>query len=242
MATAAPDKATAITATVGESQADAAYRLLRNWVTTCRLKPGASVHLGDILKQTNLGRTPAREAFLRLEKDGLIETMPRSGYRIKPLTHETISDFFTVWKKIAPLIFRLASERMTEDDLKALRVLIAPLDSPSLTPAEHCKVRSDLFRAMTDRIGNAYLTRTCNQLKAEMERIFFLFFTYNADEEWLESVDLVIEILTDADKARIERRVERYIRLAERAIVESLREMPVAAVRVPRAKSATAKT
>ena len=205
-----------------ESQSDAAYRLLRTWITTCRLEPGSTVHLSAILKETGFGRTPAREAFLRLEKDGLIETMPRSGYRIKPMTRKTITDFFTVWKVIAKLVFRLAAERMTAEDLAALRVVIAPLDQPSLTPTEHCKVRSDLFRVMTDRIDNAYLTRSCEQLQAEMQRIFFVFFTNNTSSDCVDSVDRVIWLLDHEDKTAIDRRVEFFIEIAQREILATL--------------------
>lgn len=83
----------------GEGQANAAYRLLRRWITSCHLPPSAVAYLGDVQVQTGFGRAPACEVSLRLEKDGLTETMPCSGYRIKPMTPGSISCSFPSGRK-----------------------------------------------------------------------------------------------------------------------------------------------
>ena len=63
-----------------------------------------------------------------------------------------------------------------------MRVLVAPLDRPYLTPAKHCQARTVLFHALTTHIDNPYPTRACDQLRGELERISFWFFSNNAEE------------------------------------------------------------
>lgn len=59
--------------------ADVAYDAIESLISTVQLEPGSPVVEADIAELTGLGRTPVREALLRMVSIGLIVQQPRRG-------------------------------------------------------------------------------------------------------------------------------------------------------------------
>jgi DNA-binding GntR family transcriptional regulator len=65
--------------------ADVAYDAIETLICTLRLAPGSPVVEGDLVEQTQLGRTPVREALLRMVSIGLITQQPRRGLLVSAI-------------------------------------------------------------------------------------------------------------------------------------------------------------
>jgi DNA-binding GntR family transcriptional regulator len=73
------------------TQTDQAFRLLEEKIVTGELAPGSFLTEKEICALVGFGRTPVREAILRLGYGLLLQVMPRRGIRIAPVEyHETI--------------------------------------------------------------------------------------------------------------------------------------------------------
>ena len=59
--------------------ADVAYDAIETMISTLQLRPGTPVVEAEIAESTGLGRTPVREALLRMVSIGLIAQQPRRG-------------------------------------------------------------------------------------------------------------------------------------------------------------------
>ncbi len=59
--------------------ADIAYDAIENMIVTLQLKPGMPIVESDLIELTGLGRTPLREALMRMSSNGLIIQLPRRG-------------------------------------------------------------------------------------------------------------------------------------------------------------------
>jgi DNA-binding GntR family transcriptional regulator len=59
--------------------ADIAYDAIESLIVTLQLEPGTPVVEAEIAERTGLGRTPVREALLRMTSVGLIDQQPRRG-------------------------------------------------------------------------------------------------------------------------------------------------------------------
>lgn len=55
------------------------YRILRDEIITLRVAPGQLVSEKEIADVLKASKTPVREALIRLENDGLVEIVPKSG-------------------------------------------------------------------------------------------------------------------------------------------------------------------
>jgi DNA-binding GntR family transcriptional regulator len=65
--------------------ADVAYETLENLISTLQLQPGSQVVEAELVERTQLGRTPLREALLRMVSSGLIVQQPRRGLLISAI-------------------------------------------------------------------------------------------------------------------------------------------------------------
>jgi DNA-binding GntR family transcriptional regulator len=66
--------------------ADEAYLELKRRILTIELEPGAQFREADIANTLGFGKTPVREALLRLNLEGLVRVQSRSGYSVAPVT------------------------------------------------------------------------------------------------------------------------------------------------------------
>ena len=62
--------------------ADVAYEAIENMISTLQLAPGSPVVEADLVERTQLGRTPVREALLRMVSIGLVQQQPRRGLTV----------------------------------------------------------------------------------------------------------------------------------------------------------------
>ena len=65
---------------------DDVHERMRAEILTCTLKPGSLVQENDLALRYGVSKSPVRDAFLRLSQQGLVEVLPRKGYRIKPIS------------------------------------------------------------------------------------------------------------------------------------------------------------
>ncbi|MCI8855716.1 MAG: GntR family transcriptional regulator [Clostridiaceae bacterium] len=61
----------------GESNQDKIYLQLRGEMMTLALKPGEVLRAQELAEHLGVSRTPVREAFIRLQRDGLVNILPQ---------------------------------------------------------------------------------------------------------------------------------------------------------------------
>ena len=86
-------------------------------VLTGKLKGGDQL-LEDRLKdEFGISRTPLREAFRVLEKEGLVEILPRKGTFVRRISRQDIEENFPVRAILEGLAARLAYANFTDQDI-----------------------------------------------------------------------------------------------------------------------------
>ncbi len=99
---------------------DQIAKVLREDILTGRLKGGEQL-LEDRLKEKfGVSRTPLREAFRVLEKEGLIEILPRKGSFVRGISRQDIEENFPVRAILEGLAARLAYPNFTQQDIKEM--------------------------------------------------------------------------------------------------------------------------
>ena len=100
-----------------------AYEQLEELIVTMELKPGALVTEQELAQLTGLGRTPVREAVLRLATEHLLEVMPRRGLRIAPIDIRKQLRLVETRRVLETLVASTAAERANRQDRTAFRAL-----------------------------------------------------------------------------------------------------------------------
>ena len=70
------------------------YAELRADVISCRLAPGTEIREAELAARFDLSKSPVRDALMRLEREGLVITLPRQGYRVAPVSLIDVLDMF----------------------------------------------------------------------------------------------------------------------------------------------------
>lgn len=98
-----------------------AYELLKQRIIMCAYRPGEALSEAQVSASLGLGRTPVRQAFDRLMRDGLVEVLPRKGIIVRPITQDEVRDMVEVRLLNEGHCARLAAERADAATLAALK-------------------------------------------------------------------------------------------------------------------------
>lgn len=98
---------------VKQRAADLAYDAIEGLISTLRLEPGSPVVEAELVALTALGRTPVREALLRMVATGLIEQQPRRGLIVSNIDLADHLDVIQTRRVLERLIAACAARRAT---------------------------------------------------------------------------------------------------------------------------------
>lgn len=90
------------------SLVERAYQAIKRRIMDNAYPPGLQVLEQELALQLGMSRTPVREALIRLEREGLVEIVPRRGMRVVPIS---LSDMREIYEVITCLEAR-AAERL----------------------------------------------------------------------------------------------------------------------------------
>jgi DNA-binding GntR family transcriptional regulator len=97
-----------------------AYDTIENLIVTLQLQPGAPIIESELIELTGLGRTPLREALMRMSSNGLIQQLPRRGLIVCDIAaaeHMTVLETRRVLER---LIATSAARRATPPGRRAI--------------------------------------------------------------------------------------------------------------------------
>jgi DNA-binding GntR family transcriptional regulator len=73
---------------------EAVYQRLKMDIFEFRLMPGARFSENEIAARAHVSRTPVREALLRLEREGFVEVLAKSGWRVRDLDFDRFEQLY----------------------------------------------------------------------------------------------------------------------------------------------------
>ncbi len=94
---------------------------LRQSILTSKIAPGERLYEERLAANIGSSRTPIREALHVLEREGLVESIPRVGYIVKTLNREEFDEIVEIRKAIECLAAVWASDRLGGPILGSLK-------------------------------------------------------------------------------------------------------------------------
>ena len=116
--------------------ADIAYDTIENLIVTLQLQPGAPIVESELMELTGLGRTPLREALMRMSSNGLIVQLPRRGLIISDIAASDHMTLLETRRVLERLIAASAARRATPP----MRQAILASGNEMLDCAQHGKL------------------------------------------------------------------------------------------------------
>lgn len=194
-----------------ESMSVKAYRAIKDMILRGELKQGELVSEGDLLERLEMGRTPVREAILRLARDRLITVHPRKGIEITPVSLKTVRDIFEIRAILEPAAIVHAISKIDRRRLAEIRARFAERAELE-TPIPHdvsvglAELDDRFHMELVETMGNQYATGLMRSFMdnltiirsavTEMDAARFR----ESNDEHMRIIDAILE--GDADLAR----------------------------------------
>jgi DNA-binding GntR family transcriptional regulator len=160
---------------------EVAYRRLRADIIACRLPPGQRLTERSLATRTGFGISSIRDALTRLAHDGLVRTVPRKGYQVKPLTIKVVDDLFLFWGTVGPELVRFGIQGATAAELRQAAAGFSELSrlAGEGGPTRELVMRgvgiaSRSFGILAAATRNEYFISTFTRVDGEISRVWTL--------------------------------------------------------------------
>ncbi|TFY97449.1 GntR family transcriptional regulator [Ramlibacter rhizophilus] len=107
-----------------ESLAQQAWHTIRRAIRDGKLARGQFFSETTLAESLGVSRTPVREALLNLFRDGVVEIVPKRGYRLVELDDEAISEIRLLRVALEQLVVARLCETATPADIRELRTIL----------------------------------------------------------------------------------------------------------------------
>jgi DNA-binding GntR family transcriptional regulator len=213
------------------SAADRAYVHTKERILDGEYAQGRLIGEGEVSEAVGVSRTPVREAFLRLEAEGMLHLYPKRGALVVPISAADVEDVM----ETRLLLERFAIARVIELDLDLsdrLAAAIAAQEGHAAAGDAVAFVDADrefhhIFVAAT---GNAIILRTHDSLRDQQNRMGLAALSAGAErmERILQQHNAIVAAVGKGDVdeagALIERHLDETLRLLRRASSPNLGE------------------
>ena len=104
-----------------EDLSEKVYKALKEMILTSELVPGTKLVQEELSERLGVSRTPLLAAFSKLEKELLIELIPRHGAYVRKCELSELYHFADIRLRLEPLGAREAAQEIDEAGIESLR-------------------------------------------------------------------------------------------------------------------------
>jgi DNA-binding GntR family transcriptional regulator len=148
---------------VKSSLVDQAHAAIRERILDNAYPPGHRALESELAQALGISRTPVREALIRLQKEGLVEVVPRHGMRVLPMSPADLAEMYVVLSALESAAAEaVAARRPSDDELKPLVQATRDMDRALKADDLDAWAAADerFHRTLVDLAGNRMLQAT----------------------------------------------------------------------------------
>jgi DNA-binding GntR family transcriptional regulator len=150
------------------------HALLRERIVKGDLLPGNRLQDVHLAAELGVSRTPVREALLRLERDGLVESDPNRGFFVAPLNRKEVAEIY-------PMVWTLeclalgSSRPATRPQIQALREINAGMAAVTDDPLRCQELDLRWHQTLLESCANERLKELLASLKQIVRRYEYVY-------------------------------------------------------------------
>jgi DNA-binding GntR family transcriptional regulator len=211
------------------SLSERAYEQIRRYIVTLKLPPGGIVDESRLQAELRLGRTPIREALLRLSQEKLVTIVPRRGIFVTDIMITDLQRLFEVRLELETLAARLAARRGSDEHWQRMQtVLNRWVDRVEKVDNQHLMAVDELCHLIIyEATDNKFLQDTLYINYALSLRLWYFFLGRIDDmQEALKEHQRLLEALRLQDEDLSAELMEEHIRNFEEEVQSVMRGTP----------------
>jgi len=153
------------------SAVDLVHHRLAARIKGAELEPGAHLPAEAVAREYGVSRTPVREAFRRLEAEGLVSVVPHVGARVTRVPLAEIDELFEIRGALEVLAVQRAAERANPAVARQLRRQLERCESVPPGDVEGAASENEHLHAlMYEAAGSPQLVRLIESLGSKLHR------------------------------------------------------------------------
>jgi DNA-binding GntR family transcriptional regulator len=188
-----------------------------------RYRPGQRIREAEVAAWLGVSRTPVREAFRRLQSDGLLRLTPWRGAVVAELDRGQVIELYAMRRTLESAAAALAAEHASDAEIAALFEILKRDDVPGLNIKQRIRINRLFHQALYRSAHNRYLLQSLNGLSDSLALLKST--TYEVpgrpDTARLEHLKIA-EAIRSRDPDAAERATRSHIDKAEIARLELL--------------------
>ncbi|MDA0240232.1 MAG: GntR family transcriptional regulator [Proteobacteria bacterium] len=205
------------------------YRQIRADILACDLMPGSHIHENVLAERYEVSKSPVRDALLKLEEQGLVDVIPRKGYRVRPVSANDAKELYEMRLLLERACVRGAIESASDETLKALDRFRGDDDSKTL--ADWVGYNREFHGAIAAAAGNARLAKATEDVLDQFDRLTFMgvasFMIGGYSETFDDEHCAIIDAIQARDKGRASSLAAAHIKSARRRVLAALENPPI---------------
>lgn len=157
--------------------AQRAYKELEEQIVTLQIPPSTFISEMGLSKNLGIGRTPIREALLRLAYEGLVVIIPRRGIFVTDINVDEHFRMLEFRRDMERLAVRLACSRITDQECSALREIAAEIETTGRNndAAQFIRVDQRMDWLIYEAARNKFVTKALRSMSSLNRRFWFRF-------------------------------------------------------------------
>jgi GntR family transcriptional regulator, rspAB operon transcriptional repressor len=197
------------------------YDVIRNDILNGRIPPGERLVENRLAEEIHTSRTPVREALHMLEREGLLESIPRVGYRVKQIHWDEVEEICEIRAVNETLAARWAMARITDQELHALEENLALSEQKvnAGNPQAFVELDAEFHEILARASGSGRLLELCQLLRRHMLR--YRVESLLLPETALKAVDghsRILDCMRRKDRKGIEAAIRDHLEYAKKDI------------------------
>jgi DNA-binding GntR family transcriptional regulator len=147
------------------------------------LKPGSQINESDLEKRLSIGRTPLREAVLRLVNERLITSVPGPGFFICEVTLENVRALFEAAMILELGVMTLALRRISQRDITQMEEINRSLQS-AMSKRKSLQItllNSQFHQIIHQASRNDFLIASLDNYESQYRRLAYFCFSKIAE-------------------------------------------------------------
>jgi GntR family transcriptional regulator, rspAB operon transcriptional repressor len=182
---------------------DTIFKDIKLEVLSCGLRPGAHIQEQQLVERYQVSKSPIRDALLRLEAEGLVEILPRKGYRIRPIS---ISDAEEIYDMRQMLERECIARLIEKHDERAMQILNSFRKGPSSPDlVSWIEYNRAFHTSLAENCGSRRLAGMARVIIEHSQRLTCVSVTENAAlrlDDFVAEHDALIEAIQAQDRRR----------------------------------------
>ena len=209
------------------SLGEQAYRALRSKIVRLEFAPGEVLREDELQESLSIGRTPIREALLRLQREHFVTVIPRRGMFVSGIEVDELSLLFETRAVLEPYAARLAAARGSGEQWDSMEAALAQSTLPNLDHADRLALDRRCHEIIWEASGNRFLWDTLDMLYAQSDRLWHLYLSDVADmAHAVQEHEAILTALRNDDADAVATLVEAHVQGFDQHIRKVIKARP----------------